>query len=233
MEIIFPENLRCISCNDHIDTKNPYSLCKSCYKELGKDTKICRKCGRILGETGICFGCEREKYYFDEVYSVFKYNDILHHIIYEFKYGQGTYLAKYLGEIMSDYIKTYQLSFDYILFVPIGKKRFKERGYNQAKLLAQEISDNLNIPIIDCFKRKINTKFLAKLTGIERKREIEGAFEIADNQSLDFLEEKKVIIVDDIFTTGFTVNELAKVLKNCITVEKTMVLTLGNAKTKK
>lgn len=100
---------------------------------------------------------------------------------------------------------------DYILFVPLHKKRLKKRGFNQAEKIANKLGDLLDIPILDCISRVKNTKKLYKLNKEDREIELKNGFKIKEN--INLIENKNVILIDDIFTTGSTANEISKVLK--------------------
>ena len=112
---------------------------------------------------------------------------------------------------MKEKLELENIKFDYILFVPLHKKRLKERGFNQAKKIAIDLSNLMDIPTIDNISRRYNTKKLYKLGKEDRINELKNAFIIKDNTIN--LKNKNVLLVDDIFTTGSTVNEISKVLK--------------------
>ncbi|MGL5439971.1 MAG: ComF family protein [Filifactoraceae bacterium] len=230
MELIFPENLICIGCNDHISVVNKYSLCRMCYKKIQSDFNVCIKCGRILGCSNICFECENEKYYFDKIYSAFEYSEVAHHIIHIFKYGQGTFMARPLGNMLIDFLRDNNVAFDIITFVPLGKNRYRKRGYNQAELLALEIGGYFKIPVVSLFSRSKDTKFLSRLSGVQRRLEISGSFIVNSEIDLTFIEGRKILIVDDVFTTGATVNELSKILKKSVDVGEINIVTFANAR---
>ena len=108
---------------------------------------------------------------------------------------------------MCGFIKNY----DIIIPVPIHKKRYKERGYNQSELLASEIARTLNISIEKhVLTKNVNNTPQSKLSKIERKNNANGVYKIINAQKI---KNKKIIIIDDIYTTGSTANECSKVLK--------------------
>lgn len=103
------------------------------------------------------------------------------------------------------------LSYDIIIPVPIHKKRYKERGYNQSELLASEIAKTLNISIEKrVLIKNVNNTPQSKLSKIERKNNANGVYKIINAQKI---KNKKIIIIDDIYTTGSTANECSKLLK--------------------
>ena len=132
-------------------------------------------------------------------------------IIDPLKYNNKTYLSKYIATIMKEKLDLENIKFDYILFVPLHKKRLRQRGFNQAEKIAMDLSKIVDIPTVDNISRKYNTKRLYKLGKEERINELKNAFVIKEN--IIDLKNKNVLLVDDIFTTGSTVNEISKILK--------------------
>ena len=112
---------------------------------------------------------------------------------------------------MKEKLDLENIKFDYILFVPLHKKRLRQRGFNQAEKIAMDLSKIVDIPTVDNISRKYNTKRLYKLGKEERINELKNAFMIKNN--IIDLKNKNVLLVDDIFTTGSTVNEISKILK--------------------
>ncbi len=102
-------------------------------------------------------------------------------------------------------------SYDTIIPVPISKKRRKERGYNQSELIAKEIAKNLGIEYnTDCLFKVKNIVEQSKLNKEERQKNIQGVYELHKQNRL---QNKKILLIDDIYTTGSTVNECCKILK--------------------
>ena len=120
-------------------------------------------------------------------------------------------ISKYISLIIKEKLELENIKFDYILFVPLHKKRLKERGFNQAEKIAIDLGKIMDIPVVDNISRRCNTKKLYKLGKQDRINELKNAFIIKNNR-VD-LKNKNVLLVDDIFTTGSTVNEISKVLK--------------------
>lgn len=237
MEILFPKNISCIFCSSPISRSNPYSLCKRCYQKLNFVQELCIHCGRFGKGASMCTQCEKEQYGFDQVYCTLEYNDLMHKQIYSYKYGHQSFMAEYLGAIMKDFVTDNQLTYDFITGVPISKQRMGERGFNQSDELALAID---SARFVHLFRRKKNTSFLSGLSKAGRILELEDAFEVNQEQ-MDKLVEQfycvegnldkkiKLVIVDDIITTGSTLNELSKCIKKQLDVEVT-VLTLCSAR---
>lgn len=230
LDFIYPENISCILCNKPIKKINTYSLCKDCFKELNFIQDGCIKCGKpiiyhSLEKLDIC-GCSycfNKSFYFDKAISCIEYSDISKSMILGFKYKNKTYMAKYISNIMKEKLDLENIKFDYITFVPLHKKRMRKRGFNQSEKIAKELEKMIDIPILDCIYRKSNTNRLYNLNRIERKIELKNAFLVKEN--INYANGKNILLIDDIFTTGSTVNEISKLLK-LNNVNKIFVMTL-------
>lgn len=169
-----------------------------------------------------CKFCENKNFYFDRAISCIEYCDKSKVLVLSLKYYGNTYMSRYIGQVMRDKLEFEQLSADYIIPVPLHKKRMRIRGFNQAEKIASYLSECTNIPIIDCVKRNRNTKRLYALNKFQREKELKNAFEVkVDSEEII---GKRIILVDDIFTTGTTVNEISKKLK-IYGVDEIIVLT--------
>ena len=124
---------------------------------------------------------------------------------------------------MKEKLDLENIKFDYITFVPLHKKRMRKRGFNQSEKIAKELGKMIDIPILDCIYRKSNTNRLYNLNRIERKIELKNAFLVKEN--INYANGKNILLIDDIFTTGSTVNEISKLLK-LNNVNKIFVMTL-------
>ena len=171
----------------------------------------------------------------DYAYTLYNFTEDspLQQIIHHFKYRGMKKLGIYLGELIgnglinnfSDTVKT----FDTIIPVPLYKTKERERGYNQAEYLCKGINNLLQIEFIkDLVKRTRHTKSQTKLSQLERIENVKDAFEINKNYK-GKISGKKIILVDDVVTTGSTLNEIIKVLRN-EDVSKIFVVTAAMAK---
>jgi ComF family protein len=209
-------------------------VCGDCERRLEfvRDPK-CVVCGRpFFGEAEVshtCGECIKEKRHYGKARSVFVYDDIVRRKIIEYKFLRNVTLSKVFGDYVLDYIND-ELSNDYdmIIPVPLHKKRLKERYFNQALLLVTD-SEKRNQIRVDKYslKRIRYTKPQVLVRDSERAKNVKGAF-IVD--SAGSIEGKRVLVVDDIFTTGATVNECSKVLKEAgaksvdvLTLAKTVI----------
>lgn len=169
-----------------------------------------------------CKFCENKNFYFDRAISCIEYCDKSKVLVLSLKYYGNTYMSRYIAQVMRDKLEFEQLSADYIIPVPLHKKRMRIRGFNQAEKIASYLSECTNIPIIDCVKRNRNTKRLYALNKFQREKELKNSFEVKEDS--EEIIGKRIILVDDIFTTGTTVNEISKKLK-IYGVDEIIVLT--------
>ncbi|WP_455544330.1 ComF family protein [Intestinibacter sp.] len=230
LDFIYPKNITCIICDNPIKLTNTYSMCKDCFKELNFLKDACLKCGKPIINHNLeyeditdCAYCRQRTFYFDRAISCIEYNKTSKKMILDFKYKNKTYFCRYVAQIMSEKMELENIIADYLLFVPLHKKRLRKRGFNQSEKIAQDLSDITGIPVLNCIFREKNTKRLYNLNRFERQQELKNSFIIKDDENL--LHNKNVILVDDIFTTGSTSNEISKMLK-LIPVQKITVLAL-------
>ncbi len=194
---------------------NRRQLCKKCQKEIRYiEEPSCKKCGKQLyeNEREYCGDCKKKVHAYDMGIAVFAYNDSIKKSIYDFKYKDMKVYARFYGKKMWEYGKAYLDLWQpqAIVPVPISEQRFRKRGYNQAELIGKELSKNSGIPM-DCkilYRRK-NTLPQKEVKRENRRKNLENAFHISGN----VVKYKKIILVDDIYTTGSTIDECAKVLK--------------------
>lgn len=174
---------------------------------------LCKKCEKVL-ETEAIYGVDKvlEKYFNEHLY-IFVYQGILRRIILKYKFQEEAYLYKTFvnfllkNENFFEKIKKY----DTIVPVPISKKRLKKRGYNQSELIAKEIAYNSDLKLeTACLLKVKNIIEQSKLNKEERMKNIQGVYKLTN---MEKLYKKKILLVDDIYTTGSTVNECAKVLR--------------------
>ena len=140
------------------------------------------------------------------------YDDKAKEIVRGLKFGRRKYLAKYVSNFL---IKRYEECYadkniDYIIPVPIMKKRQEERGYNQAEAIAKKLGEHYNLPIrMDVVEKIRQNEEQAKLSGKAREDNVIGVYKVVDSKEV---KDKTVLIVDDVITTGSTASELAKIL---------------------
>lgn len=201
-------------------------VCGICGK-LNKDF-LCKKCYKIL-ETQAEFGIKKYKnneMEFDEHLYIFKYEGIVRRNILKYKFQDKSYLYKTFANFLLKNEKFFEIikSYDTIIPVPISRERKNKRGYNQSYLLAKEIAKKAEIGIeINCLFKTKNIIEQSKLNKEDRLQNIQGVYELKRSKNLT---NKKVILLDDIYTTGSTANECCKILKKAY-LNKIGVLTLA------
>ncbi len=216
----------CLNCDKHL-LESEYLICSECYSSLKFLTEICPVCGAPKNETK-CITCETNEFIFDKARSVFSYDDILQNLIHEFKYNEMTSIIKLLGKLSHEYLTKFQPfdHIDYIVPVPLHKVKKRSRGFNQSEYIAREISRGMNWKCLpNLIKRKKFTETQTKLNKQQRRKNVSMAFRI--NQKYD-IKYKNILLVDDVFTTGSTVNSIASVLKEK-QVNKVYVFTIARA----
>lgn len=154
---------------------------------------------------------EQEKFFQEHLY-IFKYEGIIRKIILKYKFQDKAYIYKTFVNFLLKNEKFFKIikSYDTIIPVPISKQRKKERGYNQSYLLAKEIARNVGLNLVNnvLYKTK-NTIEQSKLKREDRIKNIQGVYETKNVMSLN---NKKVLLLDDIYTTGSTVTQCCKML---------------------
>jgi ComF family protein len=141
-------------------------------------------------------------------------------ILHNFKYNFVQDIADVLNKLVKDYVakEKNDILADLVVPVPLHKRRYAERGFNQAEIVAGFVAKALNISCVQALQRGRYTVQQAKLSREERLKNVVTAFQIVDNARKDIY-GKRVILVDDVLTTGSTMQECAKVLKECGVVE--------------
>lgn len=186
----------CFFCKENI-IKNSY-LCEDCLSKIRKYDK------EIFNDYG-------EEYFKKDI--LFYYSGILKTKIKEFKFENGVYLKKPFGKLIYENLDKFLLEkMDYIAYVPSSKKKIRQRGYNHSKLLAEEISKYSNISLFDNLYKIKNTKSQHFLSLEERSVNLNNSFLVDCD-----LTEKNILLIDDIHTSGATIDECYKELKkaNC------------------
>lgn len=201
MKIIFNRSYTCCGCNmRYLKSEVPF---------LYKRTCLCQKCIDRFETNEPGYTLEGTRYA-DYVVSPFLYKGLYREIFLRFKFKGETALGHLLGQAAISYYESFLsfMDFDYIVPVPLSKARFNERGFNQAELMAEYCSQALGIPIRKILYRRRNCVPQSLLSGRERFTNVVDAFEVVGDAA-----DKRIIIFDDIFTTGCTVNECARTLR--------------------
>ncbi|MZG29785.1 MAG: ComF family protein [Nitrospinae bacterium] len=218
LDFIFPQN--CISCEGNIN-ESDYFLCSGCRGDIGFIRQpYCFRCGIPADisyenphEEFVCGECRQNTCQFDQARSLGFYDTVLRKAIHHFKYRRqmgvlpevDRLLKKYFDE-NPDFCRGFTVS-----PVPLHFNKMKERGFDQAFLIARQVAMILKLPLEGGLLRRVReTSAQANMTRMERAKNIKGAFEV---NRPELVEGKNILLVDDVFTTGATVNEAAGTLK--------------------
>ena len=233
-EAIFPSNIYCICCGSLIDSSRSYSLCDNCIGKFHWITgATCDKCGKALPEEfhgNTCYDCMQREHHFDRGYSCLTYGFYERQVMMDFKYNNKGYLGEKLGDILYDRISLENLEIDVIIAVPVSRERLKKRGYNKSELMARRLGTRMNVPVDSkSLVRKMNTRLLRTMNPAEREIALKGAFGISPKANV---ERKRILLIDDIYTTGATADACSKVLKEAGALE-VLVLSLASGGNRK
>lgn len=188
---------KCICCKEVFSIYDNSAFCSSCYENL---------CCRIFD-----VNCKKETDYFDACYSYYKYHNwYVKKIIAHTKYVFSKEYKNFIGECARRSLKKHNLidKIDVITFSPRRRVEISKYGFDQAEELAKSITEKTSIPTASLLKRTGSSKPQKKLNKEDRKANIKGRFSCTTN-----LNGKRILLVDDVITTGATVNECAKMLK--------------------
>ena len=202
---------KCIFCNT--ETINDSRVCSTCEEKLKIIlSSICDKCGALIDKSDVvCAYCFDKKYVFSKHRSCFIYSELSSTPVKLLKYEKKKYLAKSLAKIMFALNKDIFHNVDIITFVPMTTERKRNRGYNQSEEICKVLSDITKIPVKPLLIKNHSTSHQADLNFIDRTKNLKGSFAINDKY-IELLKGKRVLIVDDVFTTGSTLNECSRVL---------------------
>jgi len=214
-DILFPE--ACRICGERVREQDGLPICRDCWEKLELITPpFCTICGMpFVSRDGIshpCSSCEKKPPRFKIARAVGKYTGPLREAIIEFKYKGRRSIAGKLGKMMADMVGRDPGFGDVelVIPVPLHRSRMRERGFNQSELLAREIGRELGIPVdTSSLIRAKRTTSQVGLGMEERRKNVAGAFEVLRSESID---GRSLLLVDDVMTTGATVNECSKAL---------------------
>ncbi|MDE8735057.1 ComF family protein [Eubacteriales bacterium DFI.9.88] len=217
LELLYPSNIYCISCGSIIDKTRPYALCDECIEKfhwLGK--KTCRKCGKILEESyrrDLCWDCRTYGHDFDRGYTCVQYGLYERGVLLDYKYKGKSYIGRKLGDVLYDRMRLEEEDFDLIAPVPMYGKKQAQRGFNQAAVMASRLAWRMGTPCVaNLLIRRRRTLPMKGLGAFERQQNLEGAFAAAPGNHYK-LEDRRILLVDDIYTTGSTMDACSRVLR--------------------
>lgn len=206
LDIYMPMN--CYICNDV--TYAP--ICDKCALNLEYiDIDSCKICGkRIESDKEICNTCQESPPYFKRCQSAVAYNELSAHIIKAFKYYGRIDMGIYMADIIEKNINIPQ-DIDFITSIPMHPLKKLFRKFDHSQILAKYIAQRNNIPYLKISNKIKLTKRQALISHKDRHENITGSFQIIKSKS-DIIYKKKILIIDDVTTTGSTINEMSKIL---------------------
>lgn len=209
-DALYPLDCTCDVCGEELVEDTRYRLCSECIANLPfAKGHICLNCGMPLDdESDYCNRCQNQKSSFVKNRSPLVYDGEVKRMIHKLKFGKKKYIAQTLGALMADKYLESGMDSEIIVFVPMTESELKKRGFNQAELLAMEVGRRLDIPVLPALVKIKDTSQQKELKGKDRASNLEGAFACLFEQ----VKGRKILLVDDVFTTGATANECANTL---------------------
>src|SRR6266571_5611567 len=204
LDILFPPH--CAGCGSSGEI-----LCPSCTAQIQPlPSPFCQRCSTPLAPQGICPSCQYHPLNLSGLRIVSVYQEPLRSCIHALKYDGNTRLAEPLGRLLAQTYRYYGLQADAIIPVPLHSERQKQRGYNHAYLLAEVCATQVNVPLYeDMVVRYRATPAQVGLTASERLQNVAGAFRCSPAFATGALYGRKILIVDDVYTTGATLEACA------------------------
>jgi len=214
LDWIYPPT--CMACRTMLPLNNKPQrdlwLCQRC-KDLFEPitAPICEKCG-VPTKTAIpvCSSCYGKNFHFSANRAAFVYDELIRDLLHELKFRNKKHIAKGLGILWAGIVSIPDKSNTILVPLPMHPKKQRERGFNQAEILATELSKNLSIPIENILDRTMDTLPQSAIHPSLRAENVENVFSTAPNFKP---QSKNYILIDDIYTTGASLNECAKTLK--------------------
>lgn len=237
MDLIYPP--RCSICEKFLwkdraeKDQQELLFCRPCFDGFSEITSpLCPTCGRPFAsdvdEDHLCEDCLKKRPYYDAMRAPYLYEGGIMEAIHQFKYAGKTYLAKSLGLLLTSFARKWLDKTDGSLMmpVPLHPRRLRERNFNQSLLLARYVASLLGVELDFLSLRRIRyTQPQTRLKSNERRKNIRKAFQIVDRE---VVKGRTILLVDDVATTGNTLNECARTLKRsgakkvfCLTLART------------
>ena len=222
LDVLFPR--RCAGCGEVIPEPDGSQVCRRCERNLPRiKGDACGRCGLPLGPFASdhdgkwCAGCENLPFAgFRCAVAFGTYDGVLRRAIRQFKYRRRPHLVRELGRLVAsrardEFGDPEDARPEIVIPVPLHRNRRKSRGFDQAELLARPVAGELGAPLgLGVMARVVDTPTLTKQSREERAETVKGAFEVRRPGEV---EGKRVLLVDDVMTTGATCSECARVLK--------------------
>ena len=219
----FNEKWVCNACKE--ENFNGDYFCKRCQEKLPKIKEdFCHHCGRKTAfPTLYCDSCIEKNINFDTARSIYEYAEPIDKLLLKFKYEGDKYIANIFIDDLANIFYQNFADTDVITFVPMHEERIKTREYNQSQIIADKLSKEIKIEVVNALFKSKETARQATLTATERRENLSGSFKA--NKKL--IKDKVVLLIDDVLTTGTTADVCAeRLLKSG--AKKVYVLTVAS-----
>lgn len=212
LNAVYPR--RCPICDGLLSREEPY-LCRNCVEKIHPILGArCKKCGKPVGsEEEFCRDCSRTRHSFDRGFAPYGYHGELEASLMRFKYHERQEYAGFYVHAAFFYVgkQIQRRNPEVLVPVPLHPARQRQRGYNQAEVFAEKLAEEMELPMNARLIRRVKkTKRQKELSPAERRKNLEGAFALAKPGQMKYC---RILLVDDIYTTGSTVDAIASLLK--------------------
>lgn len=206
LKVLYPS--RCKICGEVIELDELY--CEACKNPPVIKAPLCINCGASKSDCT----CRNHKMEYKQIVAPYYYTDRIIVSVHRFKDAQMLFIGKTLASAMSECIRDNycNIDFDFITFVPLRKFHERIRGFNQAQLLADLISEHISVPAVPLLSKIRYTGVQHHKNRQERAADVFGSYDVIDEYKYK-LDDKTILLIDDVKTTGSTLNECAKMLK--------------------
>lgn len=205
LDFIFP--CRCVSCGEPVSSKMNH-LCSECRDLMKPLSNGCSVCSGVIHE-GRCTICGDRKFYPGRHFSLFSYEKVSRAAVHSLKFEGMKHIYKVFLPYICSRINNFNEQIDIVTFVPMNRKKIVKRGYNQSKLLAYGVGLQTGIKFQELLRELSNSSPQRSLNYNERFINVIDRYETVNNAKL---RNKVILLIDDVFTTGATINECSRQL---------------------
>jgi len=205
LDLLFP--CRCLGC-----AREGSLICPSCRQKMLEITSpVCPRCGTPQSNDILCPTCSNHHHDIDGIRSPFRFEGVTRQATHQLKYKNLRAMAPTLAKLLGNYLDAHPVPGEILVPVPLHRVRLRERGYNQSELLARKLGGIIGLPVIaDCIIRRKNNPPQTRATSVDKRRSnVADAFTCRNHS----LKNKRVILIDDVATSGATLNACAATLK--------------------
>jgi len=225
LNLFFPSN--CVYCGGKISYADN-NLCQDCLGSIDLIENQCQRCSGLI-INGNCEICSDREFYIEKNVTIAEYSGVMKEILHYYKFSNSKRLYKHISKLASERLLNSRIKFDLITSVPMNRKKKWKRGYNQSELVAKELSKKFSIPYKKLLSEKKNSDAQRNLGYTERFLNVINRYSLKKKIGLN---DRNILIIDDVFTTGATLNECSRML-SMNGSNRVFSLTFARAGTKK